>query len=54
MRSNITGIEGFVLKMTNGNLIKWKTDWWRGQRIASRRGITPNTQAKDTVELDTT
>lgn len=32
MRDELTGMEGFVLKMQDGNMFKWKTEWWRQQR----------------------
>lgn len=35
--NSVTGMEGFVLKMFDGTMIKWKTNWWREQRHVFHR-----------------
>src|SRR5690242_20673341 len=32
MQETATGLEGFVTKMTNGTMIKCKTNWWKQQK----------------------
>jgi hypothetical protein len=29
---DLTGVEGFVIKLWNGEHIKFKTTWWKSQR----------------------
>jgi hypothetical protein len=42
MKQNLTGMEGFVIKMYDGTMIKWKTDWWRKHRHQWRFNLFDN------------
>jgi hypothetical protein len=45
MKQEIKDIEGFVIKLYDGTLIKWKTDWWRQQRVPGRKSASTTSSA---------